>query len=215
MTISDPVWDTLLRDIVLTIGDRIFPQTGDQLGFGTPRKPTHAALCEFFGVLQTRVEANSTGSLLDAALTLCQGLINENQNTGDDTTEWDLNDPWTLGWCLRFHGLWPQLRNYITIITATTAVGPTHAFTIYFSVRSTSFMGDLQGAQDRATSALTRSKGLLLLIANFIALAHACKSSTHVKDYWHVSSIWEVPEGVEGERTSSACRGSSSLSARA
>ena len=58
--------------------------------------------------------------------------------------------------------------------------------------QSTSFVGDLQDGQDRATSALTRSKGLLLIvspvmpagvIANYIAMAHACNSSTHVKHY--------------------------------
>ena len=98
-------------------------------------------------------------------------------------------------------GLWPQLRKYVTIVTATTAVGPTHGFTISYSVRSTSFMGDLQGGQDRAASALTRSQGLLMtvsppmpagLIANFIAPAHACKSSMHVRDHWRTPSFWLI-----------------------
>ena len=102
-----------------------------------------------------------------------------------------------------FHirGLWPQLRKYVTIITATTAVGPTHAVTICFAVRSTSLMGDLQGGQDRATSAFTRSKGLLLmvyppmpdgLIANLIVLAHACGSSMRIRDYWRMPSLWST-----------------------
>ena len=58
---------------------------------------------------------------------------------------------------------------------------------------------DVQGVQDRATSALTRSKGLLLivssmpagLIANFIALAQACGATMHVKD-WRVTSLWRA-----------------------
>ena len=61
-------------------------------------------------------------------------------------------------------------------------------------------MGDLKVART-ATSALTRSKGLLLIvspvmpagvIANYIAMAHACNSSTRVKEYWRVPSLWMV-----------------------
>ena len=31
------VWKKLLGDIILTVGDKIFPETGHQLGIVTPR----------------------------------------------------------------------------------------------------------------------------------------------------------------------------------
>ena len=75
-----------------------------------------------------------------------------------------------------------SFKQYVPVITATTPVGPTHGFTIYCSV-STGFV------EDRAMSTLTRSKGLLLIVSavmsaggivNYMAMAHACNSSTHV-----------------------------------
>ena len=192
MTIYDPVWEKLLGDIILTVGHKIFPETGDQLGFVTPFKPTHSALLEFFGAHEPQVEIDPSISLLQAAEQCCREIARQGTKGNSVPKEWGLNDPYTLGWCSHFHGVWPQLRKCVTIIAAATAVGPTHGFTIYFSVRSTSFMGNLQGGQDRATSALTRSQGVLMivsppmpagLIANFfILLAHACKSWMHVRD---------------------------------
>ncbi len=194
MDVRDPIMDKLLGDIVLTVGHSIYPVIGDQLGLVTPINETHSKLLEYFGAQNGSVPADTGMSLQQAARLAIQNtaLAQEHRNL-------NLSDAHDLGWCLKHYGLWGMLRNYVTVITATTAVGPTHAFTIYFSVRSTSFMGNQQGAQDRATSALTRSKGLLLivsphmtagLVGNFIALAQALQSSMHLRDYWRMASFW-------------------------
>ena len=52
-------------------------------------------------------------------------------------------------------------------------VGPTHGLTIYLNTPYSDFMGDVPGGQDRATSALSRSLGAMVIISPPDS-AHAC-----------------------------------------
>ena len=100
---------------------------------------------------------------------------------------------------MREQGWWPQLRHYVSMITATKAVGPTHGLTVYINTKHSDFMGHVPGGQDRATSALSRSLGVMVrvappmpagLVANFISLATALGASFTDQEYKARESIW-------------------------
>ena len=73
-------------------------------------------------------------------------------------------DPAQLGCLVREQGWWPRLKHYVSIITATKAVGPTHGLTVYINTKYSDVMGDIPGGQDSAASALSRSLGILVTV---------------------------------------------------
>ena len=96
-TITDSVWEKLLGDIILTVGDKIFPATGDQLGIVAPRRKTHSALVEFFGTHQQNAGTYCAGSLLESARQCCQDLLQDLRYKAKQAKQENPMDPAHLG----------------------------------------------------------------------------------------------------------------------
>ena len=104
-----------------------------------------------------------------------------------------------MGRVMREKGWWPEPLHWVSIITATKAVGPTQGLTVYINTKYSDFMGDVLGGQDRATSALSRSLGVMVIIsppmpaglaANYISLVTALGSFFTSQEYKAGDSIW-------------------------
>ena len=125
--LGGPIWDKLLRDIVLSVGRYIFPGGNRKLGFVTPHRDTEASLINFFGSIEGRDKPPPTLSLWDAVEARLLRFLPDARHNRRSTMRYNpYEDPTQLGRVMREQGWWPQLRHYVSMITATKAVGPTH-----------------------------------------------------------------------------------------
>ena len=83
---------------------------------------------------------------------------------------------------MREEGWWPKLLHWVSIITATKAVGPTQGLTVYINTKYSDFMGDVM--------VIISSPVPAGLVANYISLATALGSSFTDQEYKARESIW-------------------------
>ena len=159
--------DKLLGNIVLSMGHHIFLEGNLRLGFVTPHRDIEALLTNFFGSVDPPIDDRTppTMCLREAVEALLRRQPNEvgSGKRGPSRIP-RREDPVQLGRRTREQGWWPRLKHYVSILTATKAVGPTQGLTVYVNTKYSDFMGDIPGGQDRATSALSRSLGVMVIV---------------------------------------------------
>ena len=118
-----PIWDKLLGDIVLSMGRYIFPGGNRKLGFVTPHRDTEAST-NFFGSIESRDKPSPTFSLWDAVEARLLRFLPGARHNRRGTMKYNpYEDPAQLGRVMREQGWWPQLLRWVSLITATKAVG--------------------------------------------------------------------------------------------
>ena len=93
---------------------------------------------------------------------LLRFLSDARQNRSSTMRGNPYEDSTQLGRVMR-KGWWPELLHWIIIITATKAVGYIQGLTVFINTKYSNFMGNVPEGQDRATSTLSRSLGVVII----------------------------------------------------
>ena len=127
--------------------------------------------------------------------------MKQGKKVDDDPAKWDLNDPYLRMAPALLQILAAAAQVYQSQLPLQQLSPHDSQFTMWFvapaswatftkmKIELLALSRDLsKGSTESVTS---NASGV---IANFLALAHACESSMHVRDYWGTPSFWLAPE---------------------